>query len=262
MQKSKKVLTISLASLLMFSGTILPTPNALADENVSDSSILNKDFSYSLNDSVSNFEFITQTEKNLEYSYRENGEIFKVREDFNSDYTSVNSTIYKLDENTNEYIIFDELITSINLEENIVILKSTLNDATETIINIDEINVDGSNHDEININDDSPMLYANYDWVYKNTEYGSNKFNRLTIAGIAIVVSAITKLPATAKVVTNLANTYYQIGVGALYYIKHTYNDKNSNKLRPTIKTVTHFYSDPDRKRLVKSHVTNIYSSR
>ena len=262
MKKRKKLLTVSLASLLMFSGTVFPISNALANEDGRDLSTINTDLDHSLQNSITNFKLIAHTENNVEYTYNEKGESFQVKEKFNADHTSVNSTIYKLDKNTNKYIVFEELTTNVNTENNTIELISTLNKSSE-VINIDEISnqfIDKTMLNPINKFDDISTIQANYDWEYKNTEYGNNKFTRLTVAGIATVIATISKLHVGARLVVNLANTYFQIGVGQLYYIKHTYYDKNANKLRPRIKYVTHFYSDSGRKNLVQGHVTSIFS--
>lgn len=238
------------------SSIISPLSHANASENFKSPPTAIKNIESSLPSPITNFNLITDTDKELEYTYNEDGKKYKIIEKFNADQTSVDSTIYEFNKSTGQYTIIDQLVTSLN-EENNSVESSSLITGETNIIKLEELLSD--NPVEPILDSDITAL-SNYDWEYKNTYYGDNTFSRITVAIIAIAISSITKLPSTAKAVTNAANAVFQIGVGKIYYIKHTYQDRNSNKLRPRIKTVTHIYSDSNRKNLIRGHITNIYS--
>ncbi|MDW8798713.1 hypothetical protein NGC87_01545 [Staphylococcus pseudoxylosus] len=82
-------------------------------------------------------------------------------------------------------------------------------------------------------------------WVKYGSRYsGNNTAKKLTVGSIAVTVGAITRVPASVKWVTNIANLFYQTGSKKVYYSAQAYKDKNSPKLRPTYKVNYTFYSN------------------
>ena len=82
-------------------------------------------------------------------------------------------------------------------------------------------------------------------WVKYGSAYsGSNKAAKLTIGSLSVSMSAITKVPAAAKWINNIANLFYQSNKKTVYYSAQAYKDKNSPNARPTYKVNYTFYAD------------------
>lgn len=91
-------------------------------------------------------------------------------------------------------------------------------------------------------------------WVKYGSRYsGNDTAKKMAVGSIALTISSISRVPAAAKWVTNIANFYYQTGSKKVYYSAQAYKDKNSPRLRPTYKVNYTFYSN-------KSHTKKIGS--
>lgn len=92
-------------------------------------------------------------------------------------------------------------------------------------------------------------------WSYHDTVFGDNTPTKWTVGAIAISVAGITKLPASATIITNIANMTYQLNSDTVYYQKMIF--KKGSKLRPDYKYVTTFYSDSARTDVIESNVVS-----
>lgn len=82
-------------------------------------------------------------------------------------------------------------------------------------------------------------------WVKYGKSYnGDNTASKLAVGSIAITISSISKVPASAVWVTNIANLFYQVKKKKVYYHAQTYKDTNSPRMRPAYKVNYKFYSN------------------
>lgn len=185
-----------------------------------------------------------QTEQRIEYTYTEGNEEFKVVEIFNDDSDELVSTIYKKNQETGDFEVADKIESEI-LSNDDILIESATTGRVEVM--------------EIDSDSDYFELQATTTWKYHGTTYGSNKPTKWTVGIIALAIASITKLPASAKFVTNAANLTFQIGKDVIYYKRLSY--KSGPRLRPDFKFVTTLYSDKARTKVIKSGIVSYVRS-
>ncbi|ELK47885.1 UNVERIFIED_CONTAM: hypothetical protein N8J90_18915 [Halobacillus marinus] len=96
------------------------------------------------------------------------------------------------------------------------------------------------------------------DWTYHTTYNGDNRPTKWTVGAISISLAGVTKIPATATVITNIANMTYQLYSDTIYYTQSVF--KKGSKLRPDYKYVTTFYADSAHTKVIESNVVSYAS--
>jgi len=219
----KKILLL-IACVLLFSTLVPQKANALENEN------------------IKNLKFIVQNSKELIYTFTEEGKNYKAVEKFSDDGKKVNTKIYKT--NSKELKLVDKFTT-------------TLNNETVT-----QTNKNGQQSD-FKLISESPtnqqLSFAKYksDWNYHKSWKGNNKFTKWSVGAIAIVLAGITKMPASAVVIINLAGYTYGMNAKTVYYSAKDYKDGNAPRLRPNFKQVTNIYANSARTKVIKKGVVS-----
>ncbi len=190
------------------------------------------------------------------YTYSNEGEDYKNIEVFVSE-TEVHSEIYMLNKETQEYELVDSIITVVE-KDTVKQTSEQTNEYSEVPIEAMSVNLKDSMHFEENL-----YQIAASSWKYNKTYTGSNnlKLQRFTVGAIAIIVASITKLPQTARTVTQVANLYFQINASKAYYKTVVYKDSNAPRNRPNFKHVTTFYKNSARTQVLKSNVVRLACS-
>ncbi|QKG85760.1 hypothetical protein GXN76_15725 [Kroppenstedtia pulmonis] len=98
-------------------------------------------------------------------------------------------------------------------------------------------------------------------WKYHSTSYGKKKFKKYTVAAIAIIVSSITKIPASAKIIVGISSYIFSENIKTVYYKKIIYKKTGRSKLNPCFKTKTNLYKDSKRKKAIKKGIIS-YAGR
>ncbi|MDR6225463.1 hypothetical protein [Desmospora profundinema] len=199
---------------------------------------------------ITDLVFITQTEEKLEYTYTKDNKQYKNVEFFNEDGTEVTSHIYEKNQSANGYEKKDHLVISLNTEESKVTTVSKMTNES-TVLDLGE--------DVTEVKEDGLIDIAA--WKYKSTSYGSNKPQKWTVAYIGIVISYITKLPVTARLVTSLAAAAYGFKTDTIYYKTVTYLKTGRPKLNPCMKRVSNLYANKKRTKVIKTGVVS-YTGR
>lgn len=182
----------------------------------SNTALANDDQKTTLEDEkISNFEYITQTEDKLEYTFTENGIDYKIIEHLSPQ--EVVSHFYKKNAENNEFEKYDTVTTTVLEDEEAIQSHSESTDeVTKTDISAFEQEIQ-----EPGVN----VLSTGF--KYERTNYGTSIPTKWAVGAIAITIASITKVPATAKWVINIANLTFQLGTGKLYY-KYVYYKKGS----------------------------------
>lgn len=220
----KKIMSMIL--ILMMISTIVPLQKVNAEE-------INK-----------NLNFIVNNSEKLVYTYSEDNKEYKIEEQFSKDGKSVSSKVYEL--KNNKYIEIDNFTTSYSDEK-----------VTQKL---DNGEVKSFTISENDVNKTKSIYYASGQkskWVKHSTWKGNNKFTKWSVGAIAIVLSGITGLPATAVVIINLAAHTYSFNAKTVYYTATSYKDTNAPRLRPNFKRVTNIYTNSARTKILKKGVVS-----
>lgn len=188
-------------------------------------------------------DIVTDGENSLKYTYEEDGEIYKAEELYDPNSNVLNSTIYKQHKN-GKYKKISELETIV--EDETVTLKETKNNKTITeVIEFQDAIATIENDESVELIQPFAIIDPELGpWIYSTTINGSNKVVNYTIAGIALILTNITKLPKTHKLIASAAETIFAIETERFYYTQHVYYKYNSAGLPRAEKTTTYIYSD------------------
>ncbi|MGG2106130.1 hypothetical protein [Lysinibacillus pakistanensis] len=242
MIKKSKFRIVSLVFLVAFSFLIV-----LPNSGVSASTL-------KFSDEITNFQDTRSSDyRKLEYTYEQNGESFKVLEEFDEDFKGVSSKIFKKNNLGNFELQSEQRTTTISVDE--VAITTTIEDKTST--EIIKVNSD-TIQDESNINLDSKItpFAATTDWIYQMTTKTSDKIKGFTVGAITIVISATIPF-ASVSIVSQIANLAYQMSLENLYYSTESYY-KYEGVIPVSEKKVAYVYEDSARKTLLKGPITTI----
>lgn len=198
---------------------------------------------------ITNLVYITQTDNKLEYTFTRDGENYKNIE-YLSDRQAV-SHLYKENPKTKKYEKY-EVLTTTALEDGYVVqyhYEST--GETEK--------VDLSSMIEVNNENEIAALPVPLDpdpgggapgpggagFRYLHTTNGTNTPTKWTIGAIGISISTLTRIPAAAKWVVNIANFTYQLTTSKVYYKSDLY--QKGSGLSSTNRSVTRIYTNSNR---------------
>lgn len=198
-----------------------------------------------------NFQLVNDNLNNYEYTYEEDGVFYRIVENIDLEKNDVSSDIYVKE---NGQYVLDSEVSSKLLEDNSLLISTTKDGIitnetipTSSIISEDPqtgINkVEGLNNPiENRISAASSDLT---DWTFHSITRGSSLSERLTIGAITIVISALTPL-AAVKIVTQIANLYYQLNKTNIYWQKQWYYRHTlTNPPLPRAERIfTYFYTD------------------
>lgn len=199
--------------------------------------------------------FEQNDENGIIYTYTENGVDFKVVEEFVGD--GAVSKIYVYDENLGDYVIDDTLVTEVTADQSEVTLTSDVS-GEEMVFNVND-EIEGK--DGVVELPSGVSTMAASAWFYNTTYNGSNnvKVTKWTVASVAIIVGAITKLPKAAQVVIQISAMTINLNVNKIYYTRHAYRDNNAGRNRPNVKYITHLYSNSAKTSALRTNVVSYH---
>ncbi len=211
----------------------------------------------------------------FEHVYEENGDIYKTKEDISSDFTQVNSEIYK--ENANGHFeLIDTYITYIESEVDTVKISSynasgnLITDLSIALPNKNEVvNYESNSYSSVY----SVNLSSLSNYIYEGSSTGSNKLEKLTysaiLAAISVYVSAQVGLPAQVIIAAAgpVAEELVDLAIPTVYYRFYIYNkywlksDGSINYSAGPIyrKVTTECYSDSSRSDYICQFTTEDY---
>lgn len=184
---------------------------------------------------ITNLNYITQTDEKLEYTFTKDGEDYKYIEYLKED--EVVSHLYKKNPETNDFKKYDVVTTTVLEDEEAIRSHSDFTGKTEKT-DVSSMTETGDGEGSFNIT--SAPGPGGYEFEYHSTTYGTNTPSKWTIGAIGITIAAITKVPASVKWVTNIANLTFQTFRDKVYY-SYAYYKKGSGigtRVTRTVKTV------------------------
>lgn len=178
-----------------------------------------------------NLKFIELSDEKLVYTYEENGKKYKNIDFISEDSLKVETIKYEIV--NNEEVFVDKIYYEIDQANQSIKSHSIReNSYYETKI---ETQHNKSNYEE------------QYNWRYKTSYTGNNKFQTIAVAAIALslaaAVSGITQMPWAAKFLVNIAAIIFDKSLTVVYFIADEYVD-DSNRLRPKYKDILRVYED------------------
>lgn len=226
---------------LVFTGSFSYTTSA--NGNVKETTIEDNE--------ITNFEYITQTDEKLEYTFTEKGTDYKVIEYLSE--RKVVSHVYRKKLGTNEFKKYDIVTTTYMEDENTIKQNSTYTGETHQV-DISPILEDQEQEKNLSTTNNVQPAMGTDGFVYQGTTYGTNTPTKWLVGAIAISLAAITKLPASAKWIINLSNLTFQLGKDKLYYSYSTYR-KGTGIGSMVTRTVRTVYLDSKRTNALASTV-------
>ena len=164
----------------------------------------------------------------------------------------ISTDIYTYNSEKNDYIKINTLKTTVTMENiiieeggNTTIEKNPFNTQlpVQQTLSGDESIITPFAEDE-----------GNGNWVYQGTSYGSSKAGQWTLAGIAVTIASISRVPAAAKWIANMAALYYSFGKDIVYYRYETY--KRGTSLLTETQVVKSYFSDSGRTNQLGANAT------
>ncbi|AZK46412.1 hypothetical protein [Paenibacillus lentus] len=202
-----------------------------------------------------NFIFLEGTpgDKHLVYTYESNGEIYKVDENANLDFTRVNSNIY-IKNSEGEFVKYATQNAIVNTKKSSFEVTTIENGQIDT--EIQKLDIVAPNRFDFGYV--KPMdSYGGEPvtpWRYGDWNNGSTKFERYTVTAVTALVFAIATAAAPGATIVlgtigAIATTIVSDEIPLLYY-KRRYAEKKSTVATTLIvgsKWETIFYSDSKR---------------
>ncbi len=204
---------ISVFGMFLIVGYTLPS--SVAANSESTSNYLNEVKS----NQITNFVMIDDSNSMLKYTYTANGQSYLVEEKFVND-KKVVSKIFVKNQKTGKYKKEDVITTSYLENEGTVVQT---NESFEVISNVDIDSMKSVIEKNTEAYDDLTqslnLSASSYTpWTYSSTSYGNSTPTKWLVGAIGITIAAITKVPATVKWVTNIANLTFQLYNDKVYY--------------------------------------------
>ncbi|MDR6227642.1 hypothetical protein [Desmospora profundinema] len=218
-----------------------------------------------VNEGLSDINFITQSESKLEYTYKKSDGKYKNVEYISEDQTRATSHIFKKDANTGEFNQVDSLTINVNYEGETKVITIT----SEQTGQVDTLTIDVDYDGETTITGEEEALevgtsigtLAKKGWKHRGTRHGSTKIHKYTVYAIAVIVSSITKIPASAKIVVGIASAILADNLSRIYFTIKTYEQTGRSKLNPCFKYVSSLYKDSKRQKAIRKNIVS-YSGR
>lgn len=212
--KKRKTLILFMISLLLNN----ITTHAFADT-------INKNSSYTQNaSSKSNIELLTHSINKIEYTYIENGTNYKVIEEINSDFSYIESKVYK---NINNKYEVKSIIKTYIDGNNFTVETSENNEISTKKFNLEAlINTEDEYIDDMKTQN---LQRGLGNWTYLKSKNSSSIIPLLTVAGVTSVLAGIASLhlPEAGKIainaLTNIALIIIGIGIPVVYYTTEYY---------------------------------------
>lgn len=203
----RKLFLVLLCSTLLFSGV---APISAETQTSKESS------SESEKQIRENLKMIVEKDDYLEYTYQENGESYKVKEEISENVlgTNISSVIYKKNKN-NKYVKDSSQQTKYSTDTSVMEIE-TFDKNNE---NVERQTLQLKTDDKMNKKDATNISPYNHDpdWTFVGTFYYDSRIKNLTIAAISVIIGNIVPL-IPVKVVSGIAAAAYAIYAENLYY--------------------------------------------
>lgn len=165
------------------------------------------------------------------------------KEVFSKTFKKNNEGDYVLDSEISSKMMKDTSLL-ISTKQNGITTNETISPTVVSEAKDDLSKIEGVN----DLSDSKAQLQARSDltdWQYQTTTKGSTLADKLTVGAISIVISALVPY-AAVKIVTQIANLYYQLNTPNIYYSKQWYYryTLTNPPLPRAERSFTYFYKD------------------
>ncbi|MGO4732156.1 hypothetical protein [Paenibacillus sp. 2KB_22] len=250
-----KLITASVAlsmlatSLVGFGGSANAQP--VLDSNVE--FVLN-------NNNITDFVLINESLDNYEYTYEQNGEMFKVIENTDSSFKKVNSSIYKKDTKGNFELIIEREMTFESNQNGEIIVTTTENNSTSQEV----VSVSSTSSPSRTQKQDNGSITINNSYLTGWKSDGSTNYTNNIVAYTVIAISALiaNTVPwAPAKWLNTVAAAIYLRNTSTIYYTQFNWGRYllASPLTQIADRRTVYVYSDSARTNQVGDPVTREY---
>lgn len=187
-----------------------------------------------------NVNIISEDLDNIEYTYEQGGESYKVKENLSADYSKAETEIYKLNK-SNEYVLVESYVTFFTLKDADTLLISKHQNGH---IDTQELKLT-----ELVMANETPgqnvSTRAAGQWELNNTHKGNTVFQNLTysyVFGLIATVASSGLGPVPSTAIGTIVNLIISECIPILYYERMVYYYRVGPAQVTQVRVATNFY--------------------